>query len=214
MEKGWRGAGLARAGAPGLPSMGLALSKPLAPGLQFLLSIGSKMQEVPEYSSWAEPWRAPNLSHYSADERTEGQRRCAPGSLWIWIQVGGMRTQGALSQYRCSSHTHTRGMLWEGRQRPPDGPQRLSQALTPPGALEGSAADPARHSPGRQPGPSPRHILLSQLWLAPLLGEPLPRHSGSFQETMTSSLRPRFSLTRCASGCDSQSWISAQGLTS
>lgn len=40
-------------------------------------------EEVPEYSSWVEPWRAPNLSHYFAGKGTEGQRRCVRRSPWI-----------------------------------------------------------------------------------------------------------------------------------
>ena len=42
------GEDLARAGAPGSPATGLALSKPLALGLQFVFSIGRKMKEMPE----------------------------------------------------------------------------------------------------------------------------------------------------------------------
>lgn len=70
------GADLAGAGVPVAPSAGLALGKPPALGSQFLLSTGRKMKEVPGWSGRAEPWRAPNLSHLFADERTKGQRSC------------------------------------------------------------------------------------------------------------------------------------------
>lgn len=76
------GADLARTGVLVPPSTGLALSIPLALGPQFLLSIAREMKEVPG-TSWAEPWRAPNLSHCFVDERTKGQRSCVSESPMI-----------------------------------------------------------------------------------------------------------------------------------
>lgn len=62
-------------------------------------------------------------------------------------------------------------------------------------------------------GPAPQRVS----WLGPAPTGTCPQrtpppHSGSFQETVTSSPRPRIPLTGCTSGRDSQRWISAQAL--
>lgn len=168
-----------------------------------------------------EPWRAPNLSRPFAGERTQGQRgaelvevhgfgskfmgRQCRSPSWAALPTSTPRGACHLSEVRETPDT-----LWEGRRRTPNVPQlgpRASGSDTPGGHVKfGPGADSAA-------GPVPQWVS----WLGPAPTSTCPQqtsppHSGSFQETVTSSPRPRFPLTGCTSGCDSQRWISAWAL--
>ena len=120
------------------------------------------------------------------------------------------------SQLGCSPHIHTlRGMpplRSPGNSRHAVGgetedPKCASGSDTPGGHGKfGPSADSAA-------GLAPQRVS----WLGPAPTGTCPQrtpppHSGRFQETVTSFPRPRFSLTGCTSGCDSQRWISARAL--
>lgn len=111
-------------------------------------------------------------------------RQCRSPS---WAALPTSTTRGAchLSEVRETPDT-----LWEGRQRTPNAPQLGPQASgsdTPGGHVKfGPGADSAA-------GPAPQRVS----WLGPAPPSTCPQqtsppHSGSFQETVTSSPRPWF----------------------
>lgn len=204
------GADLARAGVLVPPSAGLALSKPLALGSQFLLSTGRKMKEVPGWSSGRNLGELP-IYPISLQMREPRAREAA------WVKLPGFETKSVerrlmdpITQPSYFSHTHASGVHAHPTSRPgssrhseggettsnvsPGIRLRLRQGLWKAGwpwPLRGAAPGPPAWA---QPSP---HVPLSRPWLAPSSKSPLALHSGSFQETTAMTVATDFPDKTC-----------------